>query len=55
MRIRAHLKIKKAAITGVDGGPLTIVSIVHNTRIVRYVAVNVVADDRSIRSFGGNS
>ena len=53
LRIRAYSCIKPAAMTRRNAAPITAVSIVDNIKHVWYVAVVVIASDRSLLSFGG--
>ena len=39
--------------TGVNAAPITAVSVVDKIKYVWYVAVDVIASDSSLRSFGG--
>ena len=54
LRIRAHLYIEPAAMTGGSAAPITAaVRVVDNIKHVWYVVVDVIASGSSLRSFGG--
>ena len=53
LRIRAHLYIEPAAITGRNTSSTTATGVVGIIKQVWYVAVDVIASDSSLRSFGG--
>ena len=48
-----HLHIEPAAMTGRNAALITAANVVDNIEYVWYVAVVVIASDRSLLSFGG--
>ena len=53
LRIRAHLHIEQAAMTGPNAKPITAVSVVDNIKQPWYITVVVITGGSSLRSIGG--